>query len=331
MKFPGLISRRALLASMAAPPVLSSINQASAQMSDWPNQSVRFICVFPPGGGTDILSRIWCQKMSELTGQQFIVENRSGSGGNVGTEAIARARPDGYTLGLGSVSSLAIAPTLYSRLSFDPEKDFSFIGGLWQLPNLLIVNKDIPATTVPELVDLIKRNPGKYSFASSGSGTTVHLSGEMFKQMGNLDIQHVPYRGGAPAHVDLLAGRVHLTFDNIPQGLASAREGAVRALAVTSATRSPQAPEVPTMAEFMPGFEVDSWGSVIAPAGVSAPTIEKISMFAVRALESDDVRKKFSDNAASVWAIKSGDLAAFRRRNQASFAPLIRASGAVVD
>jgi tripartite-type tricarboxylate transporter receptor subunit TctC len=269
--------------------------------------------------------------MSELTGQQFIVENRSGSGGNVGTEAIARARPDGYTLGLGSVSSLAIAPTLYSRLSFDPEKDFSFIGGLWQLPNLLIVNKDIPATTVPELVDLIKRNPGKYSFASSGSGTTVHLSGEMFKQMGNLDIQHVPYRGGAPAHVDLLAGRVHLTFDNIPQGLASAREGAVRALAVTSATRSPQAPEVPTMAEFMPGFEVDSWGSVIAPAGVSAPTIEKISMFAVRALESDDVRKKFSDNAASVWAIKSGDLAAFRRRNQASFAPLIRASGAVVD
>jgi len=321
------LPRRSLLAA----PFLALPATARAQGADWPNQSIRFIGIFPPGGGTDILSRIWCMKMAEITGQQFIVENRAGAGGNVGTEAIARARPDGTTIGLASVASLAISPTLYSRLPFDPERDFTFIAGLWQLPNLLIINNDVPARTVPELIALIKANPGKFSFASSGSGTTVHLSGEMFKVLAGLDMVHVPYRGGAPAHIDLLAGRVQMIFDNIPQGLQSAREGKVRALAVTSAQRSALAPEYPAMAEFLPGFEIDSWGGVSAPAGLPPAMVQRMAALSRQALEAEDVKRKYAENGATTWPLGPEELAAFRRRNEAAFAPLIRASGARVD
>ncbi len=322
------LTRRAALgvigSTLAAPGVLRA-------QGGWPSGSIRFIGVFPPGGGTDILSRIWCQKMSEITGKQFVVDNRSGSAGNVGTEAIARSTPDGNTIGLGSVAPLAIAPTLYRRVPFDVTKDFAYIGGLWQLPNLLVVHPDVPARTVPELIALLKANPGRYTFASSGSGTTVHLSGEMFKTMAGVDMLHVPYRGGAPAHVDLLAGRVHMIFDNIPQALQEAREGRVRALAVTGAQRSPQAPEIPAMAEFLPGFEISSWGSVIAPAGMAPEIVQRISQLSKQALESDDLKQKFYDNGSTTWWTTPEDLASFRRANEAAFAPLIRASGAQVD
>ncbi|WP_165585472.1 tripartite tricarboxylate transporter substrate binding protein [Roseococcus sp. SYP-B2431] len=326
----GRLSRRAL-GRMAMGAGALGAGPAMAQTGAWPTGSVRFIGVFPPGGGTDILSRIWCQKMSELTQQQFVVENRSGSAGNVGTEAIARAVPDGRTIGLGSVAPLAIAPTLYARLPFDVTKDFTYIAGLWQLPNLLVVNNDVPAHTVPELIALLRANPGRYTFASSGSGTTVHLSGEMFKTMAGVDMLHVPYRGGAPAHIDLLGGRVHMIFDNIPQGLASAREGKVRALAVTGAQRSPQAPEIPTMAEFLPGFEITSWGSVIGPAGMAPAAVDRIAQLAKRALEAPDTVRLFEENGATPWWTSPEDLASFRMQNEAAFAPLIRASGARVD
>ncbi len=325
------LARRTLLGALALPALASAQGNAQGNGSDWPNQSVRFIGIFPPGGGTDILSRIWCMKMAEITGQQFVVENRSGSAGNIGTEAIARARPDGYTIGLASVAALAIAPTLYSRIPFDPEKDFSYLGGLWQLPNLLVINNDVPARTVPELIALIRANPGKYSFASSGSGTTVHLSGEMFKSLAQLDMVHVPYRGGAPAHIDLLAGRVQMIFDNIPQGLQSAREGKVRALAVTSAQRSPLAPEYPAMAEFLPGFDIDSWGGVMAPAGLPPAMVERMARITRQALETDEVKRKYAENGATTWHLGPQQLASFRRQNEAAFAPIIRASGARVD
>ncbi len=180
--------------------------------------------------------------MSEITGQQFVVENRSGSGGNVGVDAIAKSQPDGYTIGLGSIAPHAIAPTLYANLPFNAAQDFTFISGLWQLPNLLVVNNDLPARSVPELIALLKANPGKYAYGSSGIGTTPHLSGELLKQMDGSDILHVPYRGGATALLDLLAGRVHLIMDNIPGLLPTAREGRIRALAVTGPQRSAAAP-----------------------------------------------------------------------------------------
>ena len=318
--------RRALLAAVATALAAPALGQGT-----WPTSSIRFIGLFPPGGGTDILSRIWCLKMGEVTGQSFVVENRSGSAGNVGTEAIARAPADGTTIGLASVAPLAISPTLYSRLPFDANRDLAYVCGLWQLPNMLVVNNDVPAQTVPELIDLCRRNPGRYSFASSGSGTTVHLSGEMFKQLAGIDILHVPYRGGAPANIDLLAGRVHMMFDNIPQALAHHRDGKMRALAVTGAQRSPQAPEIPTMAEFLPGFEITSWGGVCGPAGIPAPIVARIAALGRQALESPDVKRRFEENGAAVWWTTPEGLAEFRRENEARFAPLIRASGARVE
>mgnify|MGYP003605854645 CR=1 FL=1 len=322
------VPRRAAFALALAPAALAAPALAQGL---WPTTAIRFIGIFPPGGGTDILSRLWCAKMSEITGQQFVVENRSGSAGNVGTEAIARAPADGNTIGLASVSSMSIAPTLYARLPFDVRRDFTFISGLWQLPNLLIVNNDLPARTVPELIALLRANPGKYAYASSGSGTTVHLSGEMFKHLAGLDMLHVPYRGGAPAHIDVIAGRVQMIFDNIPQGLAEARAGQVRALAVTGTERSPMAPEIPTMAEFLPGFEITSWGGVMAPAGVPAPIVERMNALTKQALESPDLMQRFRENGATPWWTTPEGLADFRAANEAAFAPLIRASGARVD
>lgn len=321
------IARRTLLSIVASGLAMPALAQRIA----WPAQSIRFIGVFPPGGGTDTLSRIWCNRMSEMTGHSFVVENRSGSGGNVGTEAIARATADGNTIGLGSVSSLSIAPTLYRRLPFDVTRDFSYISGLWQLPNLLIVRNSLPARSVPELIELCRREPGKFSFGSSGAGTTLHIAGEMFKHMAGVDILHVPYRGGAPAYNDLMGGRVDMVFGNSPECLRLSRDGQARPLGMTGATRSPQAPEVPTIGEFLPGYEINSWGSVIAPAGLPPALVQRMAEVSREGVESPDVRRRFEEAGATVWWVGPADLAEFRRDNEARFAPLIRAAGAVVE
>jgi tripartite-type tricarboxylate transporter receptor subunit TctC len=327
----GQVSRRAALGAIAAGLAGLPARTHAQTGADWPSQPVRYINIFPPGGATDTLSRLYCSKMSEITGQQFVVENRSGSGGNVGVEAIARSRPDGYTVGLGSIAPHAIAPTLYASLPFDAARDFTFISGLWQLPNLLVVNNDLPARSVPELIALLKASPGKYAYGSSGIGTTPHLSGELLKQMVGTEILHVPYRGGAPALLDLLAGRVHLIMDNIPGLLPTAREGRIRALAVTGPQRSPVAPELPTMSEFLPGFEITSWGAVCGPAGIPAPVVARHSAFARRALESPDLVRSFQELGAMPWWTTPEEIAAFRAREEARLAPLIRASGARVE
>jgi tripartite-type tricarboxylate transporter receptor subunit TctC len=325
---PHRLPRRALL---AVPFSLSLPAFAAAPGEDWPNRPVRYINPYPPGGPTDTLSRIYCAKMSEITGQQFVVENRGGAGGNVGADAIAKSSPDGYTIGLGGIASFAIAPTLYHSLPFDPAKDFTQVSGLWQLPNLLAVNLQIPATTVPELIALLKANPGKYSFGSAGSGTTLHLAGEMFKQMAGVEMQHVPYRGSAPAQVDLMAGRVAMMFDNMPGTLALSRDGKVRPLAVTSLRRSPVAPEIPAIAEYLPGFDVISWTCICGPAGLPRRMVERLSAFTKRALESADLVQAYFNQGATVWYTTEEDINAYRDQQRARLAPLIRASGAVVD
>ena len=194
----------------------------------YPNRLVRYINPYPAGGPTDTLSRLFCAKMTELTGQQWVVENRGGAGGNVGMEVLAKSEPDGYTLGLGGIAAHAISPTLYAKLPFNPRTDFTFVSTIWWLPNLLAVNLDVPAKSVAELIELCRKNPGKYSYGSAGSGTTLHLSGELFKMLAKVDIQHVPYRGSAPATQDLLAGQIHMMFDNIPGTLdpVARRQGA---------------------------------------------------------------------------------------------------------
>jgi tripartite-type tricarboxylate transporter receptor subunit TctC len=318
--------RRGVLATGLALPAL-----ARAQSREWPSGPVRFITLWAAGGGSDVMARLYCTKLSELAGQQFIVENRAGAAGNLGTEMIAKAPPDGSVIGLGNVAPLALASSLYPSLPFNPRQDFTLVGGIWQMPNLLIINKDLPVNSVPELIAFLRANPGKYAYASPGSGTTNHLSAEMLKRAAGLDILHVPYRGGAPAHVDLLAGRVHMIFDAIPGGLPAAREGRVKALAVTSAQRSAAAPDIPTMAEFLPGFEITSWSGVVAPAGLPQPIVEKLAALTRQALQSPDLIAKFADYGASPWIVDTPTFARFRASEEQRFAELIRAAGARVD
>jgi len=323
-------SRRAMLAlggAFALPP----LTRAEAQSAEWPSRTVRYINPYPPGGPTDTLSRIFCARMSELTGQQFVVENRSGSGGNVGVDALAKATPDGYTVGLGGIAAHAIAPTLYPTLPFDPVRDFSFASGLWQLPNLLAVHLDIPARTVPELIALLKANPGKYSYGSAGAGTTLHLAGELFCQMAGVEMVHVPYRGSAPAQLDLVAGRIAMMFDNIPGTLQLSRQGQVRALAVTSEKRSPVAPEIPAISEVLPGFDVVSWTCFTAPAGLPAGMLARMNQWTRRALEGEGLIRAYRDLGAEPWFTTPEEISAYRAAQQARLAPLIRASGAKVE
>lgn len=319
-------TRRALLAAGATTLAAPALAQAP-----WPAGPIRYICIFPPGGSTDTLSRIWCQRLAEITGQQFVVDNRGGSGGNVGTEVIARAVPDGTTIGLASVSSMAIAPSLYPRLAFDVTRDFTWISGLWQLPNLLVVRPGLPARSIPELIALCRADPGRYTFASSGAGTTLHIAGEMLKQMAGVNILHVPYRGGGPAYLDQLGGRVDMIFGNFPEAMRLSREGRVRPLATTGAGRSPQAPGVPAMAEFLPGYEINSWGGVCGPAGIPPAMVLRMNALARQALESPELKRRFEEGGATAWWTTPEGLADFRRENEARFAPLIRASGAVVE
>lgn len=323
--------RRALILSgstLAAPMLASGIARAA---DDWPNKPVKYINLFPAGGPTDVLSRIVCQKLSELSGQQFIVENRGGSGGNVGADAIAHSPPDGYTIGLLSVSSHAIAPNLYAKLPFNADKDFTPVTMLWSLPNLLVVRKSLGPKTVPELIALAKERPGKLSYASSGSGTTVHLSGALFVSMAKIDILHVPYRGSAPAVQDLLADQVDMIFDNIPGSLAQMGGGKVWGLAVTSTERSPMAPDVPAMAEFLPGYDINSWGGICGPAGLPPAMVDKLNALTKQALDSDDVKKAYLKNGATPLWKSVADTVAYRRSEEARFAPIVKASGARVD
>lgn len=331
MKTLMLPRRRALALSggaLAAPMIASGIARAA---NGWPDRPVKYINSFPAGGPTDVLSRIVCHKLSEITGQQFIVDNRGGSGGNVGADAIAKSSPDGYTIGLLSVASHAIAPSLYAKLPFNADKDFASITMLWSLPNLLVVRKGIPATTIPELIALAKASPGKYSYASSGSGTTVHLSGALFCSMAKIDLLHVPYRGSAPAVQDLLAGQVDMIFDNIPGSLAQIAGGKVNGLAVTSLERSPKAPDVPAMTEFLPGFDINSWGGICGPAGMPTDMVEKLNALAKEALESDDVRNAYLKNGATPFWKNVADTVAYRRAEETRFGPIVKASGARVD
>ncbi len=324
------LPRRALLGA----PLLLAAGRARAQGapgSDWPSQPVRYINPFPPGGSTDILSRIFCQKMSEITGQQFVVENRGGGGGTVGVDAIAKSRPDGYTIGLGGIASHAINPTLQPSMPFDSTKDFTFVTGLWQLPNLLIVNNDLPAQNVPEFLALLRANPGKFSFGSAGPGTTLHLSGALLGQLAKVDIQHVPYRGAAPAYPDLQAGRIHFMLDNIPGAWGQARDGKVRALAVTSKARSPVVPDLPALAEFLPGFDIVSWTCLCGPAGFPPAMVARMSGFARQALENEDLKRLYLAQGATPWWTTPEQIVAYRTQEQERLRPIIIASGAVRD
>jgi tripartite-type tricarboxylate transporter receptor subunit TctC len=261
---------------------------------DYPTKPVRWIVGYPAGGSTDILARLIGQWLSVRLGQQFIIENRPGAGNNLGTEQVVRAAPDGYTILLVNPAN-AINTTLYDKLSFNFIRDIAPVAGLIRVPNVMEVNPSVPAKTVPEFIAYAKANPGKVNLASSGNGTSIHMSGELFKMMTNLAMQHVPYRGSAPMLTDLLAGQVQVTFDNMPSSIEHIRGGRLRALAVTTAMRSEALPDVPIVADFVPGYEASAWFGVGAPKGTPTEIIELLNKEINAAVADPNVRARLVD------------------------------------
>ncbi|MCC6888240.1 MAG: tripartite tricarboxylate transporter substrate binding protein [Hyphomicrobiales bacterium] len=292
-----MISRRDLLgASLRGVAMLGAAlcfgDRAFAQ--GYPTRVIRWIVPYPPGGATDITARIVASFMSEDLGQQVIIENRPGAGNNLGTEAVINAAPDGYTLLLVNPAN-AINATLYRKLPFNFLRDTVQVAGIIRVPNVMEVHPSVPAKTVAEFIAHAKANPGKINWATSGNGTSVHLSGELFKMMTGVELLHVPYRGSAPALTDLLAGQVHVMFDNMPPSLPHIKAGKLRALGVTTAQRSPALPEVPTVAETVPGYEASAFFGVAVPKGTPAATVERLNRSVNAALKNPKIAVRLAE------------------------------------
>ena len=291
-------SRRRLLA-LAAFLTCSAALPLQAQPSAWPAKPIKLVVGYAAGGATDMIARIIAVKVGEQLGQSVIVDNRSGANSNVGAEIVARSPGDGYTLYVYTIAN-TINASLYDKLSYDPLKDFEPIGLIAKIANILVVNPKLPIKSVAEYVQFAKESPNGITFASSGSGSSIHLSGEMFKMVAKLNMLHVPYRGSAPAVTDLLGGQVQSMFDNTPSALPHVREGKLRAIAITSAQRSPLLPEVPTVAESgFPGFEVQSWFGLAAPAGTLRPVVDRLNSELGKVLTNPDVRQRLLNLAAN--------------------------------
>lgn len=325
-----MLRRRLLVASVAAPAVLRG-GLAAAQGA-WPNKTVRFICPFAAGGGTDTVSRLLCDQLGRQLGQQFVVDNKGGAGGNIGTAELARATPDGYTLGLITVASHTLNPMLYSKLPYDPDKDIVGVSRVAILANLLGVPQSLPANTVAELIALCRKDPGKYAFASSGPGTSLHLSGELFKTMAKIDIVHVPYKGAGPAYGDLVSGTVQMMFANMPSMLPQVRGGKVKGLGVTSAKRFAGAADIPAIAETLPGYVATSWYAVGAPAGTPEPILARLEAAIVEALKQPDLQKRWlEDLGLDMPPPGRAGFAEFLAEDRKLWAPAVKASGVKLD
>ncbi len=297
----------------------------------FPSKPMRLICPYVPGGSSDIMARAIARELTRTFSQQVIVENRPGAGQLVGGEVAARATPDGYTIMVAGSSLHAIMPALYSKLSFDPNKDLVPIIALASFPNMLVVNPNLKARSVKELVALGKAEPGKLTFASSGSGTTTHLSGELFKSMAGMDMRHIPYKGAGPAMIDIIAGQVDMMFDNIPSGLPHVRTGKLRALAVTGTKRAPQVPDLPTIAETSPGYEAGGWFGLEAPAGTPKNIIARLNAAGAQGIQSADFRQRMSDLGYEIMGGTPEDMRARIQSDIKRWVPVVKASGAKAD
>jgi tripartite-type tricarboxylate transporter receptor subunit TctC len=288
-----MISRRtAICLAVIGLSTAASIGSVSA--ADYPTRPVKWVVGYPPGGATDIIARLIGQRLSERLGQQFVIENKPGAGNNIATESVINAEPDGYTLLLVNPANY-INATLYANLKFNVVRDIAPIAAFNRVPNVMTVNKDVPAKTVAEFIAYVKANPGKVNLASSGNGTSVHLSGEMFMAMTGLKMQHVPYRGAAPAITDLLGGQVQLIFDNMPSILQHVRAGSVRALAVTSTAKSPLLPDVPVLADTVPGYEASALFGVGAPKNTPKEVIAKLNKEINEILAEPAIKARLTD------------------------------------
>jgi tripartite-type tricarboxylate transporter receptor subunit TctC len=323
------ISRRRLLqvaAAAPAVPAFSSMGRAQA----WPSRPVRLVVGYTPGGSADLTARLMGQWLSERLGQPFVIENRPGGGTNIATEAALRAPADGYTL-LVAAPANAVNATLYEKLNFNFLAEAEPVAGLIRFPNVVVVNPSLPVKTIPELIAYAKASPGKLNMASSGNGSTIHMSGELFKMLTGIDMVHVPYRGGAPALTDLISGQVQVMFDNIPTCAEHVKSGKLRGLAVTSTTRSEVLPDLPTVADFLPGYEASAWYGFVAPKNTPAEVVETLNKMTNAVLAEPAAKKRFTDLGAILLPGSPADFGKLLADETEKWGKVVKFAGVKVD
>jgi tripartite-type tricarboxylate transporter receptor subunit TctC len=320
------MQRRGLLALAATLPVA-----ARAQPVWTPDKPIRLVVSFAAGGSTDITARLVAAALAERLGQPVVIENRPGAGGNIGAEVVARAAPDGQTLFMATSGVIGANKALYRTLPFDPERDFAPIAQVAFVPNLLVVNPGVPAHSIAELIALGKREPGKLNYGSAGIGTSQHLAGALFAARAGLDLVHVPYRGGAPAVTDLVAGKLQFIMSPLVEVLTQVRAGALRPLGVTTLRRSALLPEVPTIAETMPGFEIALWNGLMAPAGTPPAVVQRLAAEAAAVLRNEEVRRKLAEQGSEPVGSSPEEFTAFIRQDIPKWTEIVRLSGATAD
>jgi tripartite-type tricarboxylate transporter receptor subunit TctC len=303
-----------------------------ALAQSYPTKPIRLVVPFPPGGSLDVVARAIGQKLSEAWGQPVVIDNRPGAGGNIGADLVAKSAPDGYTILEGALSTHAVNVSLYSKMPYDPVRDFAPITLVAVTPNVLVVNPSVPVNSVKELIAYAKANPGKLSFGSGSNGSAGHLAGELFKIEAGVDMVHVPYKGGAPAMQDLLAGQTQLMFDNLANSMQQVRAGKLKALAVTTAQRSTLVPELPTLSEAgLPGFDISTWWGFMAPAGTPKEIIAKWNAEVTRILETPEMKAFFAQQGAEARPTSPEAFGEMIRGEITKYAKIVKASGAKVD
>ena len=324
------LTPRPLLAALLSVAALWASSSTALAQQDYPNKPVKWIVPYPPAGTTDVLARMVAQWLTEKMGQPFVVENRPGAGNNIGTEAVIKSPPDGYTMLLVNPAN-GINATLYKNLNFNFIRDIAPVAGIVRTPNVMEVTNSLPVKTVKEFIDYCKANPGKINMASSGGGTSVHLSGELFKFMTGCDMVHVPYKGAGPALVDLIGGQVHVLFDNLPSSIGHIRGGRLRALGVTSEGREPSLPGVPTVGETVPGYEATAWFGVGMPKGTPREIINKVNAEVNRALADPKMRERLAELGGKPIAGTPEDFGRVIAAETAKWEKVVTASGAKPD
>jgi tripartite-type tricarboxylate transporter receptor subunit TctC len=314
----------ALAASLGIAPAQA---QAQAQAQNYPNRPITLVVPYAAGGGNDVMARIVGEKMSKTLGQQVVIDNRPGAGGALATRQVAKAAPDGYTLVIGGTGSLAVNPTLVPNVGYDVRKDFAPVGMIGSSAMIVVIHPSIPAKTIPEMLALAKQQPGKFTYASAGVGSGIHLGAELFAYMGGVKLVHVPYKGTGPALTDLLGGHVSMYFSSLPSAIGLVKEGKVRALAVTGTKRSDVFPDVPTVAETLSGFEAVLRYGIVAPAGTPRPIVERLNKELRAALATDEVKRRLIQEGAEPMPTTPEEHAAVIDREETKWSALIKSIG----
>jgi tripartite-type tricarboxylate transporter receptor subunit TctC len=328
------MKRRSFTKGLAALPLMltgAAGRSAEAQARWTPDKPVRIVVPFVAGGSTDVTARLVGQALGERLGQTVLIDNRGGAGGNIGAEVVARAEPDGYTLLLATSSTNATNAALYKKLPFNGVRDFTPISQIAFIPNLLVVNPEVPVNSIAELVAYAKAKPGQLNYGSGGAGTSLHLAAAVFANRAGIEMVHVPYRGGAPVAADLVAGKIQVSFSPLIEVLQQVRAGKLRALGVTTARRSPLLPDVPAIGEVIPGYEVALWNGIMGPAGMPAPVVARLASELVAIIRSPEMRARLAEQGSDPVGSTPQEFAAFVAAEQPKWAELVRISGATID